>query len=456
MKTFTQFDLPKNLLKTLENMGFKAPTPIQEQTLTTTLSGQDLLGTAQTGTGKTGAFAIPMAAKLISNPKSAVLVLTPTRELAIQVSLVFSQLLASEKSIRIAQLIGGEFIGKQFKQLKSNPRVIIGTPGRINDHLERGTLNLSQVDSLVLDETDQMLDMGFDVQIAKIIKRITLPRQTLMFSATLPPKIEKAAGTYLQDPARVSVGARSEPGKNIKQETIKVTTEEKYDRLLEELDAREGSIIVFVKSKHGADRIATKLCKIKHKAASIHGDHRQSRRERILKEFRNKKHRILVATDVAARGIDVPHIRHVINYDLPQCPESYIHRIGRTARAGETGCALSFITNQEKAKWAAIERLLDPSKKPEKTGGKRRERSRGGSKENSSKRHRRGGGKPESQGRGGKPSSQNRNDSKKRFDSSKKKKKDGNFSRQENNGNAPFSKNNKRRNFKKPAAKKRG
>jgi superfamily II DNA/RNA helicase len=366
MQNFNELNLPKNLLKALDAMKFQVPTPIQAQTVPVALDGQDVLGTAQTGTGKTGAFAIPLAAKLIDQPEESVLVLTPTRELATQVIGVFNQLLTEDKSIRTALLIGGESIDHQFRQLKSRPRVIVGTPGRINDHLKRGTLKLKHTNSLVLDETDLMLDMGFDVQIATIIAKMPQEgRHTMMFSATLPKKIEGMAAKYLNNPVRVSVGQQSTPGTNIEQDVLMTTDQDKYTRLLEQLDKREGSIIVFVKTKRGADRLSVKLNDEDHKSGAIHGDLRQNKRDRVLSAFRNKKYRIMVATDVAARGIDIPHIRHVINYDLPQCPEDYIHRIGRTARAGEKGFAVSFVTSKEKGKWFAIERLLDPNAKRE-------------------------------------------------------------------------------------------
>ena len=240
MAKFNEFDLPKQLLETLEYMKFDTATPIQEQTIAIARRGEDVIGTAQTGTGKTGAFAIPLVAKMLENEDESVIVLTPTRELAVQVAAVFIQLLKSDKSIKTALLIGGESIDKQFKQLKLSPRVVVGTPGRINDHINRRTLRLQNTRSLVLDETDLMLDMGFDVQIETIISRLPKDdRQTLMFSATLPPKLERMAGKYLKNPVRVSVGEQSAPGKNILQETIMTTEAEKYDVLLEQIDKRE-------------------------------------------------------------------------------------------------------------------------------------------------------------------------------------------------------------------------
>lgn len=387
MEKFNEMALPEALLQTLEDIGFQKPTLIQAQTIPMSLKGKDVLGTAQTGTGKTGAFAIPMAAKLLNNEDESVIVMTPTRELASQVSKVFGQLLPKDKSIKTALLIGGENIQKQLKQLKARPRLIVGTPGRINDHLQRGTLSLRTTRSLILDEMDRMLDMGFDVQIAKIIGKMPAERQTLMFSATLPKKIEGLASKYLVNPERVTVGQESTPGKDIEQNVALVSVPEKYDHLLDQLNTREGSVILFVKTKRGADRLATKLTAAGHESAAIHGDLKQSKRERVLSDFRRKKFRILVATDVAARGIDVPHIRHVINYDLPQCPEDYIHRIGRTARAGEKGEALSFVTPQDRSLWAAIERLLDPNAKSEPFRRERRP-SRGGDRQDRPRRDR--------------------------------------------------------------------
>ncbi len=389
MKKFHDFDLPEKLLKSLDAMAFTDATPIQEQAIPASLEGKDVLGTAQTGTGKTGAFAIPLAAKLLTNPKESLIVLTPTRELAMQVCKVFKDLLSTERSVKTALLIGGESIGRQFSQLRNNPRVIVGTPGRINDHLNRGTLRLNETRSLVLDESDLMLDMGFDVQIETIISEMPEERQTMMFSATLPRKIESMAGRYLKNPVRVSVGQQSEPGKNIEQQTLMISDGDKYSNLLDQLDQRTGSVIIFVKTKRGADRLSIKLNEEDHKSAAIHGDLRQSKRDRVLQGFRNQKYRIMVATDVAARGIDVPHIRHVINYDLPQCPEDYIHRIGRTARAGEKGAAVSFVTRQDRGKWGAIERLLDPNVKSDESGG--RGSSRGGSSRGGFQKRDRGG-----------------------------------------------------------------
>ena len=359
MQNFNELNLPESLQQALVKMEFNTPTPIQAQAIPVALEGRDILGSAQTGTGKTGAFGIPLVAHLINNPGSSALVMTPTRELAVQVNQMLKKLLSQTAYIKTAQLIGGENMFRQFAQLEDNPRIIIGTPGRINDHLSRKSLKLDKVNFLVLDATDRMLDMGFGVQIDQILTYMKGPRQTLLFSATLPKHIVRLSDKYMNDAVRIAVGSTHTPIENIKQEIIKVAQPQKYDVLTQQLDARGGSIIVFVRTKHGCDRIAAKLDRENHSAAAIHGDLRQNKRDKVIRMFREKKIRILIATDVAARGLDIPHIEHVINYDLPQCPEDYIHRIGRTARAGAQGEALCLVSPDEGGKWAAIERLMN-------------------------------------------------------------------------------------------------
>ncbi len=362
MTTFADLGLPQTVLAAIQKIGFTTPTPIQEQAIPHALEGHDILGSAQTGTGKTAAFGIPMIVKLLANPQGAGIIMTPTRELATQVLSTLEPLLVGSR-IRTALLIGGESMNKQFSQLRANPRIIVGTPGRINDHLERRSLNLSTADFLVLDETDRMLDMGFGVQIDRILKHMPKKRQTLLFSATIPPEIEKLAQKYQTDPIRVSVGSTIQPTAKIKQELLHVGEGEKYTTLLGQLTERKGSIIVFVKTKHGAKRMAEKLATAGFKADAIHGNLNQNKRDRVIQAFRDKRYRVLVATDVAARGLDIPHIEHVINYDLPQSPEDYIHRIGRTARAGAEGAALAFITPSDGRLWHAIHKLMNPGDK---------------------------------------------------------------------------------------------
>jgi superfamily II DNA/RNA helicase len=360
MDNFTSLNLPTALMKSLERMQFHTPTPIQAQAIPPALEGRDILGSAQTGTGKTGAFGIPMIAQLMGNSRGSALVMTPTRELAVQVLTMLEQLLGKPTAIKTALLIGGDSMPKQLQQLRLRPRLIVGTPGRINDHLERGSLMLHDTRFLVLDETDRMLDMGFSIQIERILKFMPQQRQTLLFSATLPQEIVRISEKYLKNPVRVAVGQDSKPAPKIKQEVKHLSETEKYATLTSELHARNGSIIVFVKTKWGADKLALRLRKDFHSAEAIHGDLRQNARDRVIAAFRNKKHRILVATDIAARGLDIPHIEHVINFDLPQCPEDYIHRIGRTARAGAEGSSLCLISSADTLKWNAILKLIDP------------------------------------------------------------------------------------------------
>jgi ATP-dependent RNA helicase DeaD len=360
---FGVFHLPPALALTLERMKYETPTPVQSEAIPTALQGGDVLGSAQTGTGKTGAFLIPTIARMLRGECNKALILTPTRELASQILVVLQQMLGQNRDLKTALLIGGDSMQRQFDQLKQRPRFIVGTPGRINDHLRRTPRLLEGTDTVVLDEADRMLDMGFSVQIDEILKSVSGPRQTLMFSATFPDSIIKFSKRYLNDPKRVSVNPAQVTASNIKHEILQTSEMTKYDDLVQQLDKRTGTIIVFVKTKHGADRLGRKLEKENHDICIIHGGLRQRQRDRAIQGFRAKKSRIMIATDVAARGLDVPHIEHVINYDLPQCAEDYVHRIGRTARAGAEGEAVAFLLPSERGKWAAIERILDPSKK---------------------------------------------------------------------------------------------
>ena len=365
MENFDTLGLKPELLRALTKLNFTAPTPIQAAAIPPALEGKDILGTAQTGTGKTAAFGIPLVTYLLDNPQATALVMTPTRELATQVAGMLQKLLMNYPGITSALLIGGAPMGRQLDQLRRFPRLIVGTPGRINDHLQRRSIKLNSTGFLVLDETDRMLDMGFGIQIDKILEHMPKQRQTLLFSATLPANILKLSSKYLSNPVRISMGSSNAPAPKIKQETLNVAEDDKYNHLLTQLDQRKGSIIVFVKTKYGADKMAKKLRALKHSADAIHGDLRQNQRDRAIKAFRDYETRIMIATDIAARGLDIPHIEHVINYDLPQCPEDYIHRIGRTGRNGAEGQAVNLVTPQDGKKWAAIRRLLNPNEKPE-------------------------------------------------------------------------------------------
>ena len=365
METFTDLNLNQSLMQSITRMQFKVPTPIQTQAIPPALLGKDILGTAQTGTGKTLCYGIACLNKLLTDKSSGALIVCPTRELAVQVGEVLQSLIEPRMNIKSATLIGGESMQKQLRQLRKRPRLIIGTPGRLNDHLQRKSLRLNETYFLVLDETDRMLDMGFTPQIEQILKYVPKRHQTLLFSATLPQNIIRIAERYLNEPIRIRVGSTTTPITKIKQETMQVSEGDKYNVLLDQLHNRKGSILLFVKTKRNADKMVERLRNDGHSCDCMHGNLRQSKRQRTLIAFRAEKIRILVSTELAARGLDVPSIQHVINYHLPQVPEDFIHRIGRTARAGAEGCALTFITPNDRQMWNEIQRLINPDAKQE-------------------------------------------------------------------------------------------
>lgn len=375
MTKFSDLDIPEPLLNSLNVNNFINPTEIQEKTIPLGLQGKDIIGSAQTGTGKTLAFLIPTIKNLLENKGHKAIIIEPTRELAQQVLDVAISLCKHGLGIRSTLLIGGESHTQQIKNLKNNTRIIIGTPGRIIDHLEKKTLDLSDCHTLILDETDRMFDMGFYIQLESILKYIPSERQTLMFSATFPKEVEEMAAKQLKNPERVFVQPPQDPNalsKDLIQTTVNVKEEEKYGELLKQINEREGSIIVFVKTKKGVDTLSRKLLRDKIRCCSIHGDLHQRTREKIIDKFRNKKSRILIGTDVVARGLDIPHIMHVINYDVPLAPEDYVHRVGRTARNGASGCAVTFLTPNDDKSWDAIQCLLDPTRKSKFHGAKKR------------------------------------------------------------------------------------
>ncbi|WP_341754211.1 DEAD/DEAH box helicase [Candidatus Tisiphia endosymbiont of Dioctria rufipes] len=351
------FNLPNEVIISLERMNITSPTEIQREAIPVAMQGSDVLASSQTGSGKTLAYLLPIINSFIQT-KSMSLVLVPTRELATQVRDTLTKVTTQIKLPSVV-LIGGEPMHKQFTQLKVNPKVIIGTPGRIIDHLLRGTLKLNTIQLVVLDEMDRMLDMGMKEQLEEINKYIPAKRQVLMFSATMPKHIIALSQKYVVNPHRITVGSTTKAASQIKQETLRVSDKEKFPELIKQLNERDGSIIIFVKTKRGADQLAKMLKFEDHKAEAIHGDLTQGRRDRVILSFRSSHHRIMVATDVAARGLDIPHTQHVINYDLPMAPEDYLHRIGRTGRAGLSGCALSFISPEDNIRWKAIDRLIN-------------------------------------------------------------------------------------------------
>ncbi len=358
MQTFQELSLAPSLAKGLATMNFSIPTPIQAKAIPIALEGRDLIACAQTGTGKTAAFGVPMVERLYQKRESVGLVLVPTRELAMQVTDVFRQLVFHAPHLRTVSLIGGVSMQPQLRALKGGYRILIATPGRLLDHLERGSVDLNKLEVLTLDEADRMLDMGFAPQLKRIFGYLPVNRQTLLFSATLPPNIRDLARSILRDPSEVSVGAVSKPAEKIEQATRFVNGDEKNNTLLDEINQRKGSILIFTRTQRRTDRLARYLESYGIPCGRIHGGRSQGQRNRALEEFRKETTRILVATDIAARGIDIDHVAHVINYDLPQVAEDYVHRIGRTARAGREGCALSLIAPEEKPLWKEIEKLL--------------------------------------------------------------------------------------------------
>lgn len=376
---FQKMNLPAPLQKALTAIKFDNPTPIQAAAIPIALQGKDLIGCAQTGTGKTAAFCIPIVARLIENPQAQALILAPTRELALQISEVLRKLtMPVQKQLKTVLLIGGTPMYRQFKDLQQNPSIIVATPGRLSDHLRRKSVNLQKVEILVLDEGDRMLDMGFEPQIIEIFKFMKPERQTLLFSATMPEKIRRLAKKYMTNPESVSVGEESKPASKITHSIIQTTRSEKNEVLLDQLNARQGSVLIFVNTQLGTSRVTDYLADYGIDVTLIHGGRSQGQRNSALMGFRTGKFRVMVATDVAARGLDVPHIAHVINYDLPKMVEDYVHRIGRTARAGAVGEAVCLISNEDRGLWNRIARSCNLEMLPygRSGGGARSERPR--------------------------------------------------------------------------------
>lgn len=345
MNTFQQFNelsLPAGLLKSLAYMQFTTPTEVQAASIPHALKGMDILGTAQTGTGKTAAFGIPLVSALISDPNQQALILAPTRELAAQIFAVMEQLSQGSR-LYGALVVGGESFGRQRSELDRGVHYIVATPGRLNDHLESRTVNLENTTMLVLDEVDRMLDMGFAPQIKQIMRYVPKDRQTLLFSATLPPDVRNLANSFLNNPIRVDVGQATQPKADITEETVETTQAGKNALILEELEKREGKIIIFARTQSRSERLAGMLYDQGHPVVCLHGGRTQGQRKLALERFRKGSHRIMVATDIAGRGIDVLDIEHVINFDAPATREDYIHRIGRTGRIGKTGRALNLL-----------------------------------------------------------------------------------------------------------------
>ncbi|MDY0073764.1 MAG: DEAD/DEAH box helicase [Thauera sp.] len=356
---FADLDLPKPILDALTDVGYETPSPIQAACIPQLLAGSDILGEAQTGTGKTAAFALPLLARLdLANPQPQVLVLTPTRELAIQVAEAFAKYARFLKNFQVLPIYGGQSMVVQLRQLSRGAQVVVGTPGRVMDHLERGSLKLDALQTIVLDEADEMLRMGFIDDVDWILDHTPESRQTALFSATMPNAIRDVARRHLREPQEIKIRAATATVSKISQRYWLVRGVDKLDALTRILDAEEqlDAAIVFVRTKLATDELADKLAARGYAAAALNGDMTQGLRERVIEQLKNGNLDIIVATDVAARGIDVPRVSHVINYDIPYDTEAYVHRIGRTGRAGREGTAILFVAPRETRMLKMIER----------------------------------------------------------------------------------------------------
>lgn len=356
--TFRDLGLSEHLLKSLDELGYEQPTPIQAACIPLLQAGKDLIGQAQTGTGKTAAFALPLLSGLdLSLRKPQVLVLAPTRELAIQVAEAFQRYAKHLPGFQVLPIYGGQSYGPQLQALRRGVHVVVGTPGRVIDHLDKTTLDLSSLKTLVLDEGDEMLRMGFIDDVESVLKRTPENRQVALFSATMPAPIRRIAGTYLRNPQEIAIEAKTRTADNIRQRFWQVSGLHKLDALTRILEAEPfDAMIVFARTKLATDELAQKLQARGFSAAAINGDVQQAQRERTIQQLKDGKIDILIATDVAARGLDVDRISHVINYDIPYDTESYVHRIGRTGRAGRSGEAILFIAPRERNMLRSIER----------------------------------------------------------------------------------------------------
>lgn len=355
---FSQLNISSGILKAIEDMGFEEPTSIQQRSIPFLLQGRDVTGQAQTGTGKTAAFAIPALERIDPKDKrTQVIILSPTRELAIQTSEEIARLAQYIRGVVVVPIYGGQPIGRQFKVLKTGAQIVVGTPGRILDHMNRRTLSLSNIRMVVLDEADQMLDMGFYDDIETIMRATPVNRQTVLFSATLPRPILEISKRFQKNPELVQVHVKELTVPQIDQQYIELHSRDKLEILCRVLDSYDPKLtLIFCNTKRAVDELTSRLHSRGYSVAGLHGDLKQVQRDRVMEKFRGGSLDLLIATDVAARGIDVEEIDLVINFDVPQDIEYYVHRIGRTARAGRSGCAITFVGPQEIYKLRAIQR----------------------------------------------------------------------------------------------------
>lgn len=414
MSDFDMMDLPAKLVARLKEMGIKDPTPIQKQAIPHALNGRDVMGLAQTGTGKTAAFGVPLVAQMLENPKRPsqksvrALVLAPTRELAQQI-MVNLKGYCENTPLKAQMVVGGQSINPQINRLDRGVDILVATPGRLLDLMDRRAVRLNETTFLVLDEADQMLDMGFIHDLRKISSVMPTERQTMLFSATMPKLMNEIANTYLRNPIRVEVSPPGKAADKVTQEVHFIAKAEKTALLQELLAKHKGErALVFGRTKHGSEKLMKTLVKAGFDAASIHGNKSQGQRDRAIAGFKSGQVTVLVATDVAARGLDIPDVKHVYNYDLPNVPDNYVHRIGRTARAGKDGAAVAFCAPDEMGELIAIQKVMkiripvasgrpwedsEIPDKPKQSRGRGRGRSGGGG----------GGGRPHGGGGGGNP-----------------------------------------------------
>ena len=355
-QSFYGLGIAPDILKRLDDLNYKIPTPIQHKSIPSGIKGEDLIGIAQTGTGKTLAFSVPMLQQLMAKGGQGLIIL-PTRELAMQVEETAIRL-GKPFGLRTALIIGGASMNRQRQDVRRQPHIIIATPGRLNDHLQQKTISLKDVKILVLDEADRMLDMGFEPQIKQILSVVPAERQTMLFSATMPEKIAQIARKYMRQPLRIEVAPAGTTAEKVEQEVFVVAKENKIKLLLQLLTEYQGTVLIFSRTKHGAKKINKVLSRLGHSSAEIHSDRSLNQRREALTGFKTGKYRILVATDIAARGIDVVGIELVVNFDLPDQAEDYTHRIGRTGRAGMKGKAISFAAPDQKRDLNAIENII--------------------------------------------------------------------------------------------------
>jgi ATP-dependent RNA helicase RhlE len=385
-KTFADYPLCEDVQKDLAAAGYVTPTPIQAACLEYGFEGKDVIGLAQTGTGKTAAFALPMIQRVSKKLEMSALVIAPTRELANQISASFLEL-GKSAGIRVATLVGGINIKNDYRALQAWPNVLVATPGRLIDHIQSGTIVLSDIEMLAVDEADRMYDMGFMPQVTRILEALPRKRQTLMFTATMPPKVEALVRTHMNEPEHVAI-ANALPADRAEQKLYLVNEDEKMPLLNELLRKSRGRVIVFARTRRKVDRLARAVRNRRRDVTCLHGDRSQNERDRSMNGFRDGRFKVLVATDIAARGLDVANVEHVINYDFPGQAEDYIHRIGRTARVAESGLATSFVTRDDAQVIRDLERLLkadvelmrtdgSPTELPKKSGPKPKGKSGG-------------------------------------------------------------------------------